>query len=77
MKFIDFASSAKPQADHSTAMWASPVNKKAIDMLPEDVRNQVGASSELEEIQIHRDFEWWAENFDEVSQLFQEWLLKN
>lgn len=76
MEFIEFATSAEVQADFANTIDYSPVNEKAIELLPEDVQKRLGQSPELAENQIIMDTEYWAENYEEVIQKFQEWHLE-
>lgn len=76
MEFINFATSAEVQADFSETIDYSPVNEKAIELLPEDVRARLGQSPELAESQVIMDPKYWAEHYEEVSQRLQEWHLK-
>lgn len=76
MQFINFATKAEVQAEFAKSIDYSPVNEKAIELLPEDVQNRLGQSPELADKQVLVNEEFWAENFDEVNERFQEWLLK-
>lgn len=77
MEFINFATSAEVQAAFSETIDYSPVNTKAIEMLPAEVQERLGQSPELAESQVVMDPKYWAENYEEISQRLQEWHLKN
>jgi putative spermidine/putrescine transport system substrate-binding protein len=76
MKFINFAASAEVQAAFSKTIDYSPVNEKAIEMLPEDVQKRLGQSPEMAKTQVVVDPQYWAEHYEELSQRLQEWHLK-
>ena len=76
MKFIDFATQAETQMKFSKSIDYSPVNQKAVEMLPSEVRDRLGQSPQQSKGQVLASTEWWAKNYEEVSQQFQEWLLK-
>ncbi|MFD1707172.1 ABC transporter substrate-binding protein [Siminovitchia sediminis] len=76
MEFINFATKAEVQAEFSKSIDYSPVNEEAVKLLPEEVQNRLGQSPELADKQVLVNEEYWAENFDEVNQRFQEWLLQ-
>ncbi|VEF49292.1 extracellular solute-binding protein [Bacillus freudenreichii] len=76
MEFINFATSAEVQAAFSETIDYSPVNTKAIELLPAEVQERLGQSPELAESQVVMDPKYWAENYEEISQRLQEWHLK-
>lgn len=75
MKFIAFVSEAEPQAEFAKISDYTPVNKKAIELLPQDVKERLGQTPEMAKKQILVDNAWWAENYEAVNQRFMEWLL--
>ncbi|RST77288.1 extracellular solute-binding protein [Siminovitchia acidinfaciens] len=76
MEFINFATRAEPQAAFAENIDYSPINEEAIEMLPDEVKQRLGQSPEMAEKQIPVNEEYWAENFEEVNQRFQEWMLQ-
>ncbi|MFD1707178.1 ABC transporter substrate-binding protein [Siminovitchia sediminis] len=76
MEFINFATSAEVQAAFSETIDYSPVNQKAIELLPAEVQERLGQSPELAKTQVIMDPVYWAEHYDEVSERLQEWHLK-
>lgn len=76
MKFIEFATSAEQQAKFSSINDYTAVNQKGIEMLPDEIKQRLGQTPEMAETQVLINQEWWAENLDEVTQRFQEWLLQ-
>lgn len=77
MKFIDFATSAQAQADFSSTIDYSPVNEKAIELLPEEIQMRLGQSPELSKVQFLENIEWWGPRYEDIVQRFQEWLLEH
>ncbi len=76
MKFINFATRAEPQSAFSESIDYSPINEKAIELLPGNVKERLGQAPEIADKQIPVNEEYWAEHFEEINQRFQEWLLK-
>lgn len=76
MEFINFATRPEQQAAFSQNIDYSPTNEKALDLIPEDVQEKLGASPELTAMQVKLDPTYWAGVYDEVNQRFQEWHLR-
>jgi putative spermidine/putrescine transport system substrate-binding protein len=76
MKFINFAIAPENQAAYSEHIDYAPVNKKALELLNEERLSKIGQSSKNAANQVIVDIDWWVENFDDVNNRFQEWLLK-
>jgi len=76
MKFINYASQAKPQADLLTVMPYGPANTKAFDYMTEDFAKSLPTHEENLPLQFLIDSQWWFENYDEVNDRFQQWLLE-
>jgi putative spermidine/putrescine transport system substrate-binding protein len=76
MKFIDFAIAPEQQAAYSSNIDYAPVNTKAIDLLSKERVAKIGQTPENAGNQVIVDISWWVENFDQVNDRFQEWLLK-
>lgn len=76
MEFINFATRAEAQAKFSKSIDYSPVNEKAIKLLPEEVQERLGQSPELSKTQVLMNTEYWAKNYEGISQRLQEWHLK-
>lgn len=72
-EFISFALKPEQQAAYSQLIDYAPTNKKALDLLPEDVKQRLG-SGQKNKIMI--DVKYWAENFDKVNERFNKWLLE-
>lgn len=76
MKFIDFVSQADVQAEYSKAIDYAPTNKKAVEMLPEDVKKRIGVTDEMQKNQIMINTKWWEENGEQTIDRFNKWLLQ-
>ncbi|WP_199614366.1 ABC transporter substrate-binding protein [Paenibacillus alkalitolerans] len=76
MEFINYASQAKPQADLLSEIPYGPTNKKAFEHMDAEYAKSLPTYPENLEKQIMLDIDWWYENFAQVNDQFQEWLLK-
>lgn len=76
-KFISFVSEPEQQAEYSKLIDYAPPNEKALDLLPEELKENIGRSSKDAETQITVNIEYWAKNFEEVNEKFNNWLLSN
>jgi putative spermidine/putrescine transport system substrate-binding protein len=74
-KFIAFAVSPEVQADFSSHFDNAPANLKALDLMPDDIKERLGQSPESAKKQVLIDYTWWVANFDKVNERFQQWLL--
>ena len=75
-RFLKFYLRPDRQAKMTELFGVSPVNQKAIELLPEAVRNQLVTSPDNLRLQVRANSRWWAENEEAVEERFQEWLLK-
>lgn len=76
MQFINFASQAQPQAALIEKVQYGPTNKKAFEHLDEEFAKTLPTYEENLDKQVMLDAEWWNDNFDEINDRFQAWLLK-
>lgn len=76
MEFINFAVEKNNQAEFSKLIPYSPANLDALELLDEETVANLGQTGKNRESQVVVDLEWWVENFDEVNERFQEWLLQ-
>lgn len=76
MKFINFASQAKPQADLLNVIPYGPANKNTFEYMTEEYAKQLPTHPDNLDKQVMVDAQWWFENFDEVNDRFQQWLLE-
>lgn len=73
-KFVAFATQPEGQAEYARIINYAPTNKKGMDLLTEEERKNLGAGQEDNMVFI--DYDYWAENFEEVNDKFNKWMLK-
>lgn len=73
MKFIHFASQPEIQANYAALVSYAPANEKAIDLLPEEKKELYKSIADKT---VKSDIEYLANNFGELNDRFNEWLLK-
>ncbi|NYD57602.1 putative spermidine/putrescine transport system substrate-binding protein [Nocardioides marinisabuli] len=76
MEFLEYATGAEPQAALSKYIPYSPINEDAVDQVDAEMAPYLPTSPEnAEQVSTSIDYSWYAENFDEVNQRFNDWLL--
>lgn len=74
MKFLAYATSAKPQAEFAKASKLSPINVNSKDLMAPSVwADTVGEHTEG---QINLNMQYWAEHRDEIGTRWYEWQAK-
>jgi putative spermidine/putrescine transport system substrate-binding protein len=68
MKFLNFALSAKAQADAAKAIYYGPVNQKSFDLLPKGLVNRVSGNKQQLAVCNHFDPQFWGKNLDTLQQ---------
>lgn len=76
MEFIAFASTPEVQAAFASLIDYTPANEKALALLTPELRDRLGQTPEKAKSQVLVNINWWVDNFDQVNERFQEWLLK-
>ena len=77
MKFINFATQAKQQAEFCKNIDYLPTNSNAYALLPDDVKARLGKSADdASAVQIKENINWWAANYDDIEKKFEQWVLK-
>lgn len=76
MQLIAFMLEPEQQAAFSANYDNAPANTNALPLLSHEVKNRLGQSNDKREKQIFVNSEWWIENFEEVDERFQQWLLE-
>ncbi|ANH38241.1 Spermidine/putrescine-binding periplasmic protein precursor [Nocardioides dokdonensis FR1436] len=72
-----FVEDLEGQAADADATAYSPVNPAALDLVADDVLPQLPTAPENDDSRaIVIDYTYWAENYDAVSERFNEWLAK-
>jgi putative spermidine/putrescine transport system substrate-binding protein len=76
MKFINFASDARNQANISNIMPISPTNPKAYDFISKERAKILPTSEENLKKVVFFNEEWWGENSTALEERWKNWLLK-
>jgi len=76
MEFIAFASQTEPQAEMPKHISYGPVNAKANAQLSDDLARDLPTYAQNLDQQFFINGEWWDENFDNVLERWQQWLLE-
>lgn len=76
MEFINYATKPEQQLKFSQNIDYGSMNQKAVDLMDKDLKERLGQTDELLQSQIKVNWDWWVENFDEVNERFQKWLLE-
>jgi putative spermidine/putrescine transport system substrate-binding protein len=76
MDFIAYATRAIPAANFSRLVPYGPVNLEAFDFLRRDRVEVLPSAPDNKAVQFVEDWRFWAENFEEISLRFEEWLLE-
>ena len=70
-----FLGNAQAQADDAEASAYGPPSPKALELVPEEVRKELpGFPENAAKSAGVIDYEYWAENYDKVSELFNNWI---
>ena len=75
MEFIAFALAAPQQLAYSKLLPYGPVNKAAIQMMDPGELAKSPSSPEVLSRGVRMNVEWWADNNEKVSTLFNQWVL--
>lgn len=75
MAFIDYATSAEPQAAMSEAILYGPTNANAFEYIDAERAARLPGSEENAGLGATLNDEWWAENLTEVKTRWDQWLL--
>lgn len=73
----DFVNDLEAQAANTEASSYAPVNDEALDLVDEDVVKEMPTYPDnAEKAATNIDYGYWAENYDEVTERFNEWKLQ-
>ena len=75
MDFINFATRAVPSANFSRLVPFGPANRDADDLLRSDRAAVLPTSLANRSVQFFQNWNWWADNLDDVTARFEDWLL--
>lgn len=73
-EFLNFVIDPERQAEYARLINYGPTNQKAVDFLTDEEKLNVGIGAEDKIFKT--DHEYWAENYDEINDRFNEWLLE-
>lgn len=74
MKFLQYASSVEAQREMAIMISYGPVNTKALESLPENIRRKLPTHPANLDKQFFFDAEWWGKNYDTVIVRWDSWL---
>ena len=75
MRLIDFAASPQPGATFAELTYYGPTNLASIELIDAKPRKLMNTAPENLAQQVHRDYEWWADNFGTINERFIGWLV--
>lgn len=73
MKFVAFMMTPEAQAGVMERLANTPVSRAAVPLLSEEARKWLPNMENPNNVVL--DDAWWAENFEEVTRRFKEWML--
>lgn len=74
-EFLAFTMEAKQQAEYCKLIAYGPVNRDALELIPEERLQQVPSIGRNVENPVFQDYTWWAQNGQAVTERFNQWLL--
>lgn len=75
MEFINYVTRPKAQTRFSQTVSYGPVNQEAYNYLDEETIKKIPSSEYYADQVVWFNPEWWATNYDQANEKFQEWLL--
>lgn len=76
MDLINFATRAIPCANFARLVPFGPVNRDAFDLIDRDRQKFLPTTEAHRAVQFVQGWNWWADNEEEVTARFKEWLLQ-
>lgn len=76
MKFLNFITSAEAGKTFSENITYGPANQKAYDLLDAAIVDTLPSAPKYQDQVVTYNAEYWAENYEEVNEKFQAWLLE-
>ncbi|MBW2059765.1 MAG: extracellular solute-binding protein, partial [Deltaproteobacteria bacterium] len=77
LKFIEFATQARNQANFVKYYAAGPVNQKAFDFISPERARTLCTAPENVKGQFVRNGKWWGENRERVTEAWHEWAVQD
>lgn len=75
MQFIQFATDPQRMADFMNIVYTGSHSDDARALVGDDRLNTIGFTDEQMASSVTMDLEYWANNYDEVNEKFQAWLI--
>ncbi|RLV57412.1 ABC transporter substrate-binding protein [Aeromicrobium phragmitis] len=70
-----FLENTQAQADDVVASGYGPASPQAVELVPADIRDDIAGSPAVDDKSASViDYDYWAENYDEVTQRFNTWI---
>lgn len=76
MEFISFAMDAERQANLAKLYPYAPSMEEGYSFLTDAEKSRQPGNPDVVDTQFYINYEYWAENYDEINERFQEWLIK-
>jgi len=76
MDFINFSTRAVPSANFGRLVPFGPVNPDAFALLELDRAQKLPSSAINKSVQFVQNWNWWADNLEQVTVRFTDWLLE-
>jgi putative spermidine/putrescine transport system substrate-binding protein len=76
-EFVKFSTDTQRLADQSNWISYGPARKSSMALVPEEIKPHLPTAPENFTNALQNDFEWWADNQDEMNERFNAWLAKS
>ncbi len=76
LEFIKFSTDTQRLADQALYISYGPVRKSSMAIVNEDIKPHLPTAPENFKNALQNDWEWWADNQDEMNERFNAWLAK-
>jgi putative spermidine/putrescine transport system substrate-binding protein len=76
-EFVKYSTDTQRLADQSNYISYGPARKSSMALVPEDIKPHLPTAPENFTNALQNDFEWWADNQDEINERFNAWLAKS
>jgi putative spermidine/putrescine transport system substrate-binding protein len=74
LEFIAFSTDTQRLADQANWISYGPARKSSMELVPEKIRPHLPTAPENFQNAIQNDYQWWADNQDEMNERFNNWL---
>jgi putative spermidine/putrescine transport system substrate-binding protein len=76
-EFVKYSTDTQRLADQSNYISYGPARKSSMALVPDDIKPHLPTAPENFTNALQNDFEWWADNQDEINERFNAWLAKS